>query len=105
MCIGVYYFLSSWFTFAPPYLIKNSAAGSLEFGGSLKTGGTNILSNTSPGLVCNVLPSKLVSVGNCISSTTLTTMFFAPTVAKNGVNPVQVTVVPAGNLTIAAAMN
>jgi hypothetical protein len=77
----------------------------LEFGGSLKTAGTNILANSATGFLANILPSKFVSNGNCISSTLLTTMYFAPTVTKNGVNVLQVTVVPLGNLTVAAGMN
>ena len=86
-------------------LITNTVAGTLEFGGNLKTAGTSILNNSNSGLVATILPSKFVSGGNCITSTLLTTMFFAPTVSKNGVNVLQVTVVPLGNLTIAAAMN
>ncbi len=86
-------------------LISNSVAGILEFGGNMKTAGNNILNNTSGALVTVVTPSKFVSASDCIASTVLITVFFAPTVSKNGVNILQVSATPVGNLTIAAAMN
>jgi len=86
-------------------LISNSVAGTLEFGGNMKTAGNHILSNASNALVTVVTPSKFVSGNNCILSVPLITVFFAPTVSKNGVNILQVSAVPLGNLTVAAAMN
>lgn len=86
-------------------LITNTSSGTLEFGGNLKVANGSILRNSSPGLNANILPSKFVSSANCIISTLLTTMYFAPTVTRNGVSILQVTVVPVGNLTVAPGMN
>jgi len=84
-------------------LITNTTGGVLEFGGSLKTAGSHILDSTA-NMVANILPSKFVSTGNCIRSTILTTMYFAPTVSRNGVSVSEVLVTPLGNLTIAGGM-
>lgn len=74
----------------------------IEFGGVWTTSGNNLITNTAVNPVLTLLPSKLISANNFITSTNLINIYTMPSITKFG--PSLVTAVPSAALFINASL-